>query len=139
MNESEALKHLGHLIQIARVEIQRSQNMFAKDIGLNVQTLRAMERGDRMVQDLAQAKVERGLGWKTGAIREVMEDRENLAPDMVTLEELRRGAGEPTFQEMENGGDKSRVMKASHLSDEELLAELSYRFRNYRVQINGES
>ena len=139
MNETETLKHLGHLIQIARAELQRSQNMFSKDIGLSVQTLRTMERGDRMVQDLAQAKVEKGLGWRTGAIREVFEDRANLAPEQITIDELRRGAGEPTFQEIENGGDKSHVTKASHLSDEELLAELSYRFRNYKVRLNGES
>jgi len=139
VNESETLKHLGHLIQIARAELQRSQNMFAKDVGLNVQTVRTMERGDRMVQDLAQAKVEKGLGWRTGAIREVFEDHENLSPDQVTLEEMRRGAGEPSFQDIENGGDKSHVTKASHLSDEELLAELSYRFRNYKYRLNGES
>lgn len=139
MNESETLKHLGHLIQTGRVELGRSQNMFAKDINLNVQTLRTMERGDRLVQDLAQSKVEKGLGWRIGAIREVMEDHSRLTPEQITVDEMRRGAGEPNFQELENGGDKSRVMKASHLSDEELLAELSYRFRNYRIRLNGES
>jgi len=113
--------------------------MFAKDINLNVQTLRTMERGDRLVQDLAQSKVEKGLGWRIGAIREVMEDHSRLTPEQITVDEMRRGAGEPNFQELENGGDKSRVMKASHLSDEELLAELSYRFRNYRIRLNGES
>ena len=139
MNETETLKHLGNLIQTGRVELGRSQNMFAKDINLNVQTLRTMERGDRLVQDLAQSKVEKGLGWRIGAIREVMEDHEHLTPEQITMDELRRGAGETTFQEIENGGDKSRVIKASHLSDEELLAELSYRFRNYKIARNGES
>jgi DNA-binding XRE family transcriptional regulator len=139
VNETETLELIGRLIQIARMEVEKSQLSFSKEIGLNVQTLRTMERGERMVQSIAQAKVEKGLGWRTGSIREVWEDRDNLIPEQLTLEEMRRGAGEATFQEIENGGDKSPVMKASLLSDEELLAELSYRFRNYKVQINGES
>lgn len=138
MNEQEILEHVGTLIQLARMEMQKSQIAFSKDIDLNVQTLRTMERGERMAQSVAQSKVEKGLGWRTGSIREAYEDRANLAPEMVTLEEMRRGAGEATFQEIENG-QGSPVMKASLLSDEELLAELSYRFRNYRVQLNGES
>ena len=138
MNEQETLEHIGSLIQLARMEHQKSQLAFSKEIDMNVQTLRTMERGDRMVQSVAQAKVEKGLSWRIGSIREIWEDRDNLTPDMVTLEEMRRGAGEPSFVELENGGDKTRVMKASLLSDEELLAELSYRFRNYRVRLNGE-
>lgn len=138
MNEKETLEHIGALIQLARMEVQKSQIAFSKEIDLNVQTLRTMERGDRMVQSVAQAKVEKGLGWRTGSIREVWEDRENITADVVTLDEMRRGAGEPTFQELENGGDRSPVMKASLLSDEELLAEISYRFRNYRVRLNGD-
>lgn len=138
MNEKETLEHIGALIQLARMEVQKSQIAFAKEIDLNVQTLRTMERGDRMVQSVAQSKVEKGLGWRTGSIREIWEDRENRTPDMVTLEEMRLGAGEQTFQEIENDENR-RVMKASLLSDEELLAELAYRFRNYRVQLNGES
>lgn len=137
MNEKETLEHIGALIQLARMDVQKSQIAFAKEIDLNVQTLRTMERGDRMVQSVAQSKVEKGLGWRTGAIREVWEERENLTPEQVTLEEMRRGAGEQTFQEIENGSNRP-VMKASLLSDEELLAELSYRFRNYKDAVNRE-
>jgi DNA-binding XRE family transcriptional regulator len=139
VNESETLELLGTLITNARMEQQTSQIQFAESIGLNVQTLRTMERGDRLTQSVAQAKVEKGLGWRTGAIRDVWEEREHLSPEAVTLDEMRRGAGEPSFQEIENGGKESPVMKASLLSDEELLAEISYRFRNYKVQLNGES
>lgn len=137
MNETETLEHLGLLIQNARMEIQRSQIAFSKEIGLNVQTLRTMERGERMAQSVAQAKVEKGLGWRTGSIREIWDDRDNLTADQVTLDEMRRGAGEATFQELENGNGHP-VMKASLLSDEELLAELSYRFRNYKIALNRE-
>lgn len=139
MNETQILELIGNLIQNARMELQKSQISFAKEIALNVQTLRTMERGERMAQSLAQGKVEKGLGWRIGSIREIWEDRANLTPDQVTLEEMRRGAGEATFQEIENGSDKSPVMKASLLSDEELLAELSYRFRNYKVRLHEES
>lgn len=137
MNESEILEHLGLLIQNARMEMQQSQIAFSKEIGLNVQTLRTMERGERMAQSVAQAKVEKGLGWRTGAIREIWDDRANLSIEQVTLDEMRRGAGEPSFQEIENGNG-TPVMKASLLSDEELLAELSYRFRNYKIALNRE-
>lgn len=139
MNDTETLELVGQLIQKARMELQTSQIAFAEQIGLNVQTLRTMERGERLTQSVAQAKVEKGLGWRTGAIREVWDDREDLVAENVTLDELRRGAGEATFQEIENGGKESPVMKASMLSDEELLAEISYRFRNYRVQLNGDA
>lgn len=137
MNDTEILELLGNLIKNARMELQTSQIAFAEQIGINVQTLRKMERGDGMAQSVAQAKVEKGLGWRTGSIRELWEDREHLVEENVTLDEMRRGAGEPTFQELENGGNESPVMKASMLSDEELLAEISYRFRNYKVQLNG--
>jgi DNA-binding XRE family transcriptional regulator len=139
VNDTETLELVGQLIQKARMELQTSQIAFAEQIGLNVQTLRTMERGERLTQSVAQAKVEKGLGWRTGAIREVWDDREHLVAENVTLDELRRGAGEMSFQEIENGGKESPVMKASMLSDEELLAEISYRFRNYKVQLNGES
>lgn len=139
MNESETLELIGTLITNARMEKQKSQIAFAESINLNVQTLRTMERGDRLTQDRAQAKVERGLGWRTGAIRDLWEDREHIQADAITLDEMRRGANESTFQDLENGSSKSPVMKASLLSDEELLAEISYRFRNYKDQINRES
>lgn len=139
MNDDETLKLIGGLIQLGRMEQQTSQIAFANQINLNVQTLRTMERGERMAQDKAQAKVERGLGWRIGSIREVWEGREDLIPEHITLEEMRHNADEPTFQEIENGGNNRPVMKASLLSDEELLAELAYRFRNYRVQLNGEN
>ncbi len=121
------------------MEQQKSQLAFAESISLNVQTLRTMERGVRITQDRAQAKVEKGLGWRIGSINDVWEDREHLQADSITLTEMRRGASEATFQDLENGSSKSPVMKASLLSDEELLAEISYRFRNYKVQLNGES
>lgn len=139
MNESETLELIGTLIKNARMELQVSQISFAETISLNVQTLRTMERGDRLTQSVAQAKVEKGLGWRTGSIQEVWEDREHTQADSVTLDEMRRGAGEPTFQEIENGTAESPVMKASLLSDEELLAELSYRFRNYKDTINRDA
>jgi DNA-binding XRE family transcriptional regulator len=139
VNETEALEHIGTLIQVARMQLPKSQIAFSKTISLNVQTLRTMEKGERLVQSVAQAKVENGLGWRIGSIREVWEDRENLSSEQVTLEEMRRGAGEASFQDLENGSTGSPVMKASLLSDEELLAEISYRFRNYKVQLNGGS
>lgn len=139
MKDNELLQHLGNLIKKARMQRQISQIKFAEQIGMDAKTIRAMERGDRFVQSVARAKVERAFGWRTGAIQEIWDDREHLTPESITLEEMSRGFEEETFQDIENGGQQSPVMKASLLSDEELLAELSYRFRNYKVQLNGES
>lgn len=139
MNDTEALEVIGHLIQNARMEMQISQIAFADRIGLNVQTLRKMERGDGLAQSVAQGKVEQGLGWRTGSIRQIWNDRADLTADHVTMDEVKRGADEESFREIERNGNHSPVMKASLLSDEELLAELSYRFRNYKVRLNGES
>lgn len=139
VNEKETLEAVGNLIQTARMEMQISQIQFADRVGVNVQTLRTMERGGRITQSVAQAKVEKGLGWRTGAIKDVWEDREHLTPEAVTLEEMRRGAGEASFQDLETSRNESPVTKASHLSDEELLAELSYRFRNYKYAAEREA
>lgn len=139
MNDTETLELLGNLVQNARMELRLSQIAFAGQSGVNVQTIRRMERGEYLVQSVPQAKIEAALGWRTGSIREIWEDRDHLVAGNVTLEEMRRGAGEATFQDIEKNGAESPVPKASMLSDEELLAELSYRFRNYRVQLNGET
>jgi hypothetical protein len=50
---------------------------------------------------------------------------------------MERGAGEETWEDLE--AKTVAVTRASQLTDEELLAELSYRFRNYKVRLNGES
>ena len=62
VNEKETLEAVGNLIQTARMEMQISQIQFADRVGVNVQTLRTMERGGRITQSVAQAKVEKGLG-----------------------------------------------------------------------------
>lgn len=138
MNDTETLQTIGNLIKTARMQFQASQLALAKQANMDVQTLRKMERGEGMVQSVAQAKVEKALGWRIGSINELWEERADLVAGNVTLEDMGRHADEPGFQQIENG-DKSPVMKASLLSDEELLAEIAYRFRNYKVQLNGEA
>lgn len=139
MNDSEALTLIGQLIVNARVEQKKSQLGFSKEAGIDVQTLRSIEKGIRLPLDVNQGKIERALGWRAGAIREVWEDREHTPAAKFTLDEMRRGAGESTWQELDEEHNGGPVMKASLLSDEELLAEISYRFRNYKVARNGES
>lgn len=139
MNDTEALAHLGQLVVNARVELKKSQLGFSKEVGVDVQTLRSIEKGIRLPLDVNMGKIERGLGWRAGSMREVWEEREHTPKSKVTLEEMRRGAGESTWQDLDKEINGGPVMKASLLSDEELLAEISYRFRNYKVQRNGES
>ena len=139
MKDSEALALIGQLVVNARVEQKKSQLAFSKEAGVDVQTLRSIEKGIRLPLDVNQGKIERALGWRAGAIRDTWDEREHTPKHNVTLEEMRRGAGESTWAELEQEHNGGPVIKASLLSDEELLAELSYRFRNYKVQLNGES
>lgn len=139
MDDKETIEMLGDLVVKARVELKKSQLGFAKEVGVDVQTLRSLEKGNRLPLDVNQGKIERGLGWKAGAINELWEHREDTPKASVTLDEMRRGASESTWQDLDKeASSEVPVMKASLLSDEELLAELAYRFRNYKVQVNRE-
>jgi len=139
VNDTEALALIGQLIVNARVELKKSQLAFSKEAKVDVQTLRGIEKGNRLPLDVNQGKIERALGWRAGSIRELWDEREHTPKSKMTVEEMRRGAGESTWQDLDKEHSEDRVMKASLLTDEELLAEIAYRFRNYKVQRNGES
>ncbi len=137
MNDTEALQAIGELVVSARVKAQKSQLGFAKETGLDVKTLRALESGKRWVQDVNRAKIETALGWRARSIQDVWDEREAIPAGKLTEADMTRGAANPSWAELDSLD--SPVSRASLLTDEELLAEISYRFRNYKVRLSGDS
>ena len=131
VNDKETQQAIGKLIRTARVDRGESQAAFAHRADINPKTLWSAETGDRFPQDVNQRKIERALGWRSGAIADIWADRADLTPGQVILAKMLDGAGEATWMDLDKE-DVAPLTKAIHLTDEELLAELAYRFRNYK-------
>lgn len=136
MNDKEALETIGRLIKEGRQEHGESQAALAKRAGLNVKTLWSAEAGARLTQDTNQYKLEVALGWRIGSIAEIWAERAHLTPGQLTTADMRQGAGESSWSDLDKEA-QGPLTKAIHLTDEELLAELSYRFRNYKNLTSG--
>ena len=133
MNDEEALKRIGQLIRDARKHHGESMATLADRAGINSKTLWSAETGARFPHDVNQLKIERALGWREGSIAEAFRDRETLAPENLTLEWMQAGGDSASWGALaaqQNGP----LARAINLTDEELLAEISYRFRNYREE-----
>lgn len=135
MNEEQALETIGHLIKEGRLALGYAQKPFATVSGVDTKTLATMEKGTRVAWETNQRKVEQALGWRVGSIQRVLDDAEDIPAGSVTLASMKEGAGEPSWQDLdaeESAKNKGPATRANQLTDEELLAELSYRFRNYK-------
>ena len=135
MGDQEILEALGRLIAAAHKDKYPSRRQFAIATGIDVKTITTAEKGTRELHPNSQRQIEKALGWRKGSIEEVWEHRDTLDPAKLTVADMERGAAADTW----TGSDEPQVNRASQLTDEELLAELSYRFRNYKVRLNGES
>ena len=123
----------GHLIRDARKHLGESMAALADRAGINSKTLWSAERGVRFPHDVNQLKIEVALGWRHGAIAEAWAEREVLDPENLTVEWMRAGGQSDSWGELA-AQKTAPLVKAMNLTDEELLAELSYRFRNYREE-----
>ena len=137
MNDEETLKAIGTLITDARKDRYPSRRQFAMTAGMDIKTVVTAEKGEREIHPHTQRRIEQALGWRKGSIEDVWGHRSEIPADSLTVEEMERGAGEESWEDLE--AKSVSVTRASQLTDEELLAELSYRFRNYKVRLNGES
>lgn len=137
MGEKETLKALGRLIAAAHKDKYPSRRQFAAAADIDVKTITSAEKGERELHPTSMRRIERALGWRKGSIEEIWEHRDEIDPGRLTVAEMERGAGDATWTAP--AGEEPHVNRASQLTDEELLAELSYRFRNYKVRLNGES
>jgi hypothetical protein len=105
----------------------------AERAGINSKTLWSAETGARFPHDVNQLKIEIALGWRHGAIADAWEQREDLAPENLTEGWMAAGGESASWGELASKKN-GPLEKAINLTDEELLAELSYRFRNYREE-----
>ncbi|MCT9870456.1 helix-turn-helix domain-containing protein [Paenarthrobacter aurescens] len=126
MDELEALQTIGRLIKEERLAQGLSQVQLAKQAGTAIKTVRTLESGTRRTQEINQRKLEHALGWRAGSVSEVLKGKSTFAPDMITPDDMRSG------DEARQGPPRvtvpaAPIARASHLSDEELLAELTYR------------
>lgn len=135
MNDSEALETIGHLIKQGRLELGYAQKPFATFAEVDTKTLATMEKGTRVAWETNQRKVEQALGWRVGSIQRVLDEAGDIPAGSVTLASMKEGAGESSWQDLDDEAtarNNGPVTRANQLTDEELLAELSYRFRNYK-------
>jgi DNA-binding XRE family transcriptional regulator len=142
VTEAEALEIIGRLIKEGRLEKDLRQLPFAKFAEVDTKTLASMEKGTRVAWETNQRKVEKALGWRTGAIQEVLDNAADTPKESVTLESMKEGGSADTWQDLadaETARAEQPVTRANQLTDEELLAELSYRFRNYKNRFLSES
>jgi hypothetical protein len=136
MKDQETLEALGKLIAAAHKDKYPSRRQFALAAEVDVKTITSAEKGTRELHPNSQRRIEQALGWRKGSIEEIWEHRDEIDPAALTVAEMERGVTPATWAP---GGEEPHVNRASQLTDEELLAELSYRFRNYKVRLNGES
>lgn len=133
MNDKETLERIGQLIRDARKHLGESMAALAERAGINSKTLWSAETGSRFPHDINQLKIEKVLGWRHGSIAEAWAQREDLDADNLTVEWMQAGGDSASWGELA-AQKTTPLAKAINLTDEELLAELSYRFRNYREE-----
>lgn len=117
MTDEEALLTIGILVTEAREHEGWQRTVAAERIGINYRTLQDVERGKRLPNKTTLAGIERGYGWSEGALLRLWENRKNLEFGATRLADLRLHPSEIPVP----------LVKASHLTTEELLAELSFR------------
>jgi transcriptional regulator with XRE-family HTH domain len=140
VNEQEVLETIGQLIKEGRLEAGLAQKPFATRSGVDTKTLATMEKGTRVAWETNQRKVETALGWRIGSIQKAIDDARHIPSGTLTLASMKEGGSEPSWQDLdeeETANKSGPVTRANQLSDEELLAELSYRFRNYKNRTMG--
>lgn len=131
MEKDQALSQVATLIAEARKDRFPSRRQFALATGLDIKTVMSVEKGEREIHPKTQRRMEQALGWRFGVIEEIITGQMEGALMNLTVADLASGSN---LEDPRTGTDGSTVTPASMLSDEELLAELAYRFRTYKIQ-----
>jgi transcriptional regulator with XRE-family HTH domain len=134
VNDLETLKLIGGFVTAARTSAGLTQIQLAQEAGIDVKTLRTLEYGDRLLHEKKLAAIERTLGWRTFSIRQLWDRREHLDAGKVTMDDLKLDPAQESWTDLAGEG-RGPVTKASQLTNEELLMELQYRFRNLEIQV----
>lgn len=139
MNDQQTRDALGALLKEVRLAQAATQQEMAKQCGVDIRTWQVLERGEKLPREMNLAKIEKGIGWRVGSIMEIWRDRDHIPASSVTLAEMTHGSTEASWTDLEAEAAGGPVLRASQLTDEELAAELTYRLRNYKNRVMGES
>ena len=122
-NEQMMKKRISALAKEAREVAGLSRPDLSKRAGVAVKTIYSFENADTWPQATRLAAISAALGWEYDKIERLLNSER--PPAEVTLQDL---AGSPW--------EKNPVRNASDLTDEELLAELTFRFqqRNFELR-----
>ena len=115
------LRQLGKLAKQRREELGLGRVPFSKEIGLGSDsTTRDFEFGRRMPTGTTQRKIEKGLGWRLGAIEDAMRMLDRKATT-ITMEML------DAEDSLRVGHDMPGLRPLAFASNDELLGELRRR------------
>ena len=116
---SALLSHLGRLAKQRREELGLGRVPFSKEIGLGSdRTLRNFEFGRTLPSGTSQRRIEKGLGWRLGAMDDVMRMVDRKASS-ITMESL---DAEDSLHIAAQGG-----VGLALVSNEDLIEELRRR------------
>jgi transcriptional regulator with XRE-family HTH domain len=127
------LRQLGALAKRRREELGLGRQPFAKEIGLGSdRTISQFEFGRTVPSSASQTRIEKGLGWRLGAIEDTLRMVDRKATD-ISMQDL--DAEDSLHIAAQSGPGLALV------SNEDLLAELARRlsktptpFKNHDVQ-----
>lgn len=114
------LRQIGKLAKERREQIGIGRVPFAKELGMSDSTIRDMEFGRRVPMGSTQRKIEKGLGWRYGAIDDVLRMVDRKASN-ITMEEV------DAEDSLRVGHDMPGLRPLAFASNDELLGELRRR------------
>jgi hypothetical protein len=120
----EMKQALGRLITAGRLELGKQRPEFSRMVELSLSGLKNIENGVAWPQDATTRNLEKALRWKAGVIDELL-DREDLGT--VALEDVTDVWAVAGIQP---------ARKASELSTDELLAELTHRVKGMEAELS---
>lgn len=109
---------IGHLIRERREIMGLSRDAFIRVAGVGSRaTVQNAEAGAFEISPINQKKFEKGLNWAPGAIRRAMDKAGEMDPAELTMKDMDGGSDRPTHSPLHD------------FTVDELLAEVSRRYR----------
>lgn len=121
-NELQMKKRISALAKEARETAGLSRPAMAERASISVKTIYSFENADTWPQATRLAAISKALGWEYEKIERLLNSERE--PSEVTLNDLQ---GDPW------ANDRPRYV--SDLTDEELLAELTFRFQQRNAEL----
>lgn len=122
--DEQAMKErIGQLSEESRLEQGLSRPALAKKSGVSIKTIQTFELGQTWPQATRLRAITNALGWEARAVEKLLTS--GAAPESVTVDDVR------------GNGWGAAVTRASDLSDEELLSELTMRMQMKNAELRG--